>query len=284
MRAVFGLVLLIGMGLAGFAIYMVQGYFKQQNDVLAAQRAAIASVVPTVEVYAVNRVLEYGDKVNPEDVVVIQYAEPFLPEGVFRTEQELFPDGEDELRIVVRRMEPNEPVLASKVTEPGESTGLNSRLREGMRAMTIAVNVSTGVSGFLAPGDHVDVFWTGRVNNPNGATGEITQLIGASVLIIAVDQTSDNSRTGASIARTITVEVTPEQAGDLTHAQATGRLSLTLIGREDQTLSGEIEVDQASMLGIVQQEAAPEAPAERICTIQTQRGAEVVEIPIPCTN
>jgi len=52
MRAVFGLVLLVGMGLAGFAIYMVQGYFEQQNAALHAQRAAIAQAVPTVDVLA----------------------------------------------------------------------------------------------------------------------------------------------------------------------------------------------------------------------------------------
>ena len=60
MRAVFGLVLVIGMGLAGFAIYMVQGYFQEQNANLELQRAAIGLAVPTVDVYAVNRVMEHG--------------------------------------------------------------------------------------------------------------------------------------------------------------------------------------------------------------------------------
>lgn len=285
MRAVFGLVLIFGMGLAGFAIYMAQGYFQQQNNMLAQQRAAMATVVPTVDVFAVNRTLEFGDEITTDDVILIKYAEPFLPDGVFRNQEDLFPEGPDVTRIVVRQMEPNEPILASKVTEPGEDTGINARLGEGMRAMTIEVDVTTGVSGFLAPRDHVDVFWTGRVTDPNtGANQEVTQLIGASVEIIAVDQTSDARRTGASIARTITVEVTPVEAGNLTHAQATGRLSLTLVGREDETLAGTIEVDQASLLGLVAPIEIVEEEAQQICTIRTRRGAEVVEIPIPCTN
>ncbi|MEL6957980.1 MAG: Flp pilus assembly protein CpaB [Pseudomonadota bacterium] len=304
MRAVFGLVLVIGMGLAGFAIFMVQGYFQEQNAALAAQQAAIAEAVPTIDVYAVNRVMEYGEQITEDDVVVIKYAQPFLPEGVFLAGpaltgevryadangepipvHRLFTEGSDELRVVLRQMEPNEPVLLSKVTAPGEDTGINARLAPGMRAFTIEVDVASGVSGFLSPGDRVDVFWTGRVDGFDaGGSGEVTQLIGASIEIIAIDQTSDSSRTGATIARTVTVEVTPSQAGNLTHGQATGNLSLTLVGREDRTVSGAIEVDQASMLGLVAPTIAPEVQQEEICTIRTRRGAEVVEIAIPCTN
>ena len=72
MRAVFGLVLVVGLGLAGFAVYMVQGYFQQQNAALARERAVAAQQVPTVEVYAVNRVVQYGEQIKPEDVVLIR--------------------------------------------------------------------------------------------------------------------------------------------------------------------------------------------------------------------
>ena len=37
-------------------------------------------------------------------------------------------------------------------------------------------------------------------------------------------------------------------------------------------------------LGLGAIELAPEAEEEKVCTIRTRRGAEVVEIPIPCTN
>lgn len=285
MRAVFGLVLIVGMGLAGFAIYMVQGYFQQQNAALEAQYAAIQQAVPTVDVLAVNRVMEHGEQITAEDIVMIKYAEPFLPEGVFLTEEELFSDGPEELRVVTRQMEANEPILAAKVTNPGEVAGITALLSRGMRAFAIKVDVSSGVSGFLSPGDRVDVYWTGRVEGiDNGGAGEVTKLIEAGVQLVAVDQTSESGRTGATIARTVTVQVTPDQVAALAQAQATGKLSLSLVGREDDTVAGAIEVDQASLLGI-----APEAPvaapqAEEVCTIRTRRGAEVVEIPIPCTN
>ena len=103
---------------------MAQGYFSAQSAALARERAVIAAQVPTVEVYAVNRTINYGEALTPEDVVLIKYAEPFLPEGVFLTAEELFPEGEDGQRFVLRQMDLNEPVLVSKVTEPGEDQAL----------------------------------------------------------------------------------------------------------------------------------------------------------------
>ena len=71
MRAVFGLVMIVGMGLAGFAVYMVNGFVSEtqsERDLLL-QRAA--EVVPTVAVYAVTRQMEYGETLTADDVVLI---------------------------------------------------------------------------------------------------------------------------------------------------------------------------------------------------------------------
>jgi pilus assembly protein CpaB len=285
MRAVFVLVLILGLGLAGFAVYMVQGYFQQQEAALARERAAAAQQVPTVDVYAVNRVITFGEPLTLDDVTVIRYAEPFLPEGVFTTEADLFPEGPGVVRYVTRQMEPNEPVLAVKVTEPGQDAGITTRLEPGMRAFAISVDVASGVSGFLRPGDRVDVYWTGQVDLADRSES-VTQLIDQGLQIVAIDQTSDDNMSGAFIARTVTVQVTPQQVAKLAQAQSTGELSLSLVGQMDQTVASAIEVNQRSLLGIV--DAAPVievvAEPEQVCTIRTRRGSEVVEIPIPCTN
>lgn len=282
MRAVFGLVLIVGLGLAGFAVYMVQGQFAKQSAITARQQAALAAQVPTVDVYAVNRTINYGEALTPADVVVIKYAEPFLPEGVFLTEEELFPAGNEEPRFVLRQMDVNEPVLASKVTEPGEDAGITSRLTRGMRAFTISVDVASGVSGFLRPGDKVDVYWSGQIDGPQGSRN-VTQLIEAGVALVAVDQTSDGSMNGAMIARTVTVEITPQQVATLAQAQATGSLSLSLVGSADDTVAEASEVDQDTLLGIVEASVV-EVEQAQVCTSRERRGAELIEIPIPCTN
>ncbi|NDV01788.1 Flp pilus assembly protein CpaB [Pseudoroseicyclus tamaricis] len=289
MRAVFGLVLLVGLGLAGFAVYTVKGYLEQQQYALAVERAAAAERVPTVDVYAVTRTIGYGERLTPEDVTLIPYAEPYLPEGVFRTEEELFPQGTEALRMVARQMEPNEPVLAAKVTEPGADAGITTRLTPGKRAFAISVDVASGVSGFLRPGDRVDVYWTGTAGRSVSGTGrQVTKLIETGLRLVAVDQTIDSGRSEASVARTVTVEVDPQQVAALAQAQASGKLSLALVGYSDETVAMAVEVDQRSLLGIVEEEepveVAPPPPPEEVCTIRTRRGSEVVEIPIPCPD
>jgi pilus assembly protein CpaB len=284
MRTVFGLVLVAGVGLAGTAVYMVRGHFEQQAAALARERAAAAQQVPTVEVLAVNRQIAFGEPLTKDDVAVIRYAEAFLPEGTFLTMEDLFPQGEVIVRQVVRQMEINEPVLAVKVTAPGEAAGITSSLSPGMRAFAINVDVASGVSGFLRPGDRVDVYWTGQAINSEGL--DVTQLIESGLTLVAVDQTTDDSISTASIAQTVTVEVTPQQVAKLAQAQASGTLSLSLVGQADDTIATAIEVDQRSLLGIDEEVAIVEVlpEVEQICTIRTRKGSEVVETPIACTN
>ena len=288
MKAVFGLVLVTGLGLAGSAVYMVRGYFQEQAVQLAQTRAVAAAAVPTVKVFAVTRAVGYGESLAPGDVQLIDYAQPFLPQGVFTTEEELFPDGLEELRTVLRPMEPNEPILAVKVTGPGEDAGLTSRRAEGMRAFTISVDVRSGVSGFLRPGDNVDVYWTGTVEEGGRGARRVTQLIESGLKVIGDNQTSDDTATQVGVAQTVTVEVSPQQVANLAQAQSTGGLSLSLVGHGDDTVAAAIEVDQKSLLGL---EDAPVAapvvvpaapPPPRVCSVRTRRGAEVIVTPVDC--
>lgn len=281
MRMVFGLVLVLGIAIAGFAVYLVQGYLGKTQAELQAERARRAAAVPTVQVFVVNKPLTFGAQLTPEDVQVIAWPENALPEKVFNDIALLFPEGGPKTRTVLRPMEKFEPILAVKVTEPGEDAGLTTRLARGMRAFAIKVDVASGVSGFLRPEDRVDVYWTGASDSGDG---EITRLIEGSVRIIAVDQTADSERgTGAVIARTVTVEASPQQVAKLAQAQATGRLALSLVGIGDNKTAETVEANRSALLG--PREAAVEvAPPERVCTIRTRRGGEAVEIEIPCTN
>src|SRR5690606_25447116 len=146
-------------------------------SILARERASAAEIVPTTSVIAVKRVIGYGERIRPEDVEFIHYVEAQLPDGVFLTQEELFPQGPEQLRMALRQMEPREPILAVKVTGPGEDAGITTRLAPGVRAFAIAVDASSGVSGFLRPGDRVDVYWTGRVGAGDDSGQEVTKLI-----------------------------------------------------------------------------------------------------------
>ncbi len=283
MRLVFGLVLILGLGLAGFAVYMARDFIGAQNAQLAAERAARAKIVPTVPVFVVNEQMRYGHQITEENIHIVHWPETAIPEGTFLSIEELFPEGAPRFRSVLRTMEKDEAVLAVKVTAPGADAGVSSRLAKGMRAFAIKVDVASGVSGFLRPGDRVDIYWTGQaaINGQEERAQAITTLIEAGVTIIAIDQTADTDRSSPTIARTVTVESSPQQVAALAQAQSTGKLSLSLVGAEDDTVSRAVEIDQNQLLGITIQQRQVQQAAQ-VCTIKTRRGAEIVETPVAC--
>lgn len=285
MRMVFGLVLLLGLTLAGGAVFLVQDYVGKAQAELVRERAIREKVGPLVEVFAVNKPLEYGAALTKDDVTKVLMPQRSLPENFFTDEAVLFPGTYDKPRFVTRSMEAMEPVLAVKVTEPGEDVGLTARLDRGMRAFAIKVDAASGVSGFVQPGDLVDVYWTGATD---ATGGEITRLIETTVKVVAIDQLARGERSfEAQVARTVTVATTPQQVARLAQAQATGRLALSLVGSGDVGTAEVVEVNSDSLLGIVHApviEQTVEVEAPQVCTIRTRRGGELVETPIACTN
>ena len=290
MRLVFGLVLVLGIGLAGFAVYMAQDYIAQtqaERDRLAAEQRNAPRLV---DVVVVKKALKYGERFTRADLEVIKVQDGKTPKGIFnavvapqdgnKAINPVFWEGETRPRSTLRSYEPYEPILGAKITEPGVDAGITANLSPGMRAFTINVDVSTGVSGFLRPGDRVDIYWSGQINGQDTA-----KLIDEAVRLIAINQSADADRSEETmIARTVTIEGSPQQVAALALAQQTGRLTLSLVGTNDTATVGALEIDRNSLLGIQQEVAAPEAPKEKVCTIRTNKGGEVVETVIPCTN
>ncbi|MBO9465229.1 Flp pilus assembly protein CpaB [Tropicibacter sp. R15_0] len=286
MRLVFGLVLIAGLGLAGFAVYMAQNYIGAYENALQQERAKVTAAVPTQQIYVTTRAIAFGEQILPEDIQLAPWPKEILPEGYFDEANPTSVVGEDP-RVALRPMEKFEAVLAVKVSEPGGDAGLTSRLEKGQRAFAIKVDVASGVSGFLRPGDRVDVYWTGRIpgNDPHLPKGDVTKLIETGMRLIAIDQMSETETTATTIAQTVTVAASPQQVAALAQAQKTGQLSLSLMASNDDTVADAIEVDQLSLLGLEQPEAE-EAPkrALQTCTRIERRGNVRTEIPIPCSN
>ena len=117
MRATFGVVLLLGLALAGYAVYAAQKEFTKYQVALQRQQEAI---VPVQEVYVARRALRYGDRLRPSDVKAIAWPASSLPSGIFTSREQIFPPESTELRTVLRDMEADEPLLIVKLTAPGE--------------------------------------------------------------------------------------------------------------------------------------------------------------------
>jgi pilus assembly protein CpaB len=288
MRMMFGLVLVVGLTLAGIAVYMVNGYFSQTQEALKQERELREKTGPLVQVYVMKEPVGYGEAILPEDVATVYWQENSLPEGVFRMEgpeevSVLFPKGDEIPRYAVRGMVAFEPLLASRVTEPGEAAGLVGKLGPGLGAFTIRVDAASALTG-LQPEDKVDVYWTGT---PPNADGDVTRLIEAAVQIIAVDEEQMmEGQEGLPRINAVTVAGNRDQVARLAQAQATGRLALSVVRQNAANAEGLVEVTGNSLLGILpqQEEEIVQAPAEKVCTIRTRKAGDTVEVPIPCTN
>jgi pilus assembly protein CpaB len=123
-----------------------------------------------------------------------------------------------------------EPVTEARVAKPGDRGFLAAVLRSGMRAVAVAVNPATGVSGFVLPGDRVDVLltYTMPAKGQNQRVITATETSVEDVRVIAVDQSTNDQSTGAVLAKTVTLEATPKQAEMLNLMAQMGRVSLSL--------------------------------------------------------
>jgi pilus assembly protein CpaB len=284
MRAVFALVLLVGMALAGMAVYMIQGYMTDLEAALQNEQAFNAKAGKLVEVYVFAKAKKYGDALAEEDVQLIYWPEKALPESIYRDKAALFPENADGPRYIMRSTEAFEPVLASRVTEPGELASLTSKLEKGKRAFAIRVGVDSGIANFVKPDDYIDILWTGGVA---GVEGGMTRQIESAVLVIAVDSAINEGQVSSgTVAQTVTVAATPEQVARLAQAQSTGQLTLSLARDATETVEGTVETDTNSMLGIVEEVKAPEVVVQekKVCYAKQRSGGVLVDtdVEIPC--
>jgi pilus assembly protein CpaB len=124
-----------------------------------------------------------------------------------------------------------EPITKGRVIAPGDRGFMAAVLRPDMRAVSIKVRPETSVAGFIKPGDHVDLLLLHSVVPPNAETRakrRIAETVLNDLRIIAIDQRPDDQDGSASIAKTITFEVTKKQAEIVTVANSLGTLSVVL--------------------------------------------------------
>jgi pilus assembly protein CpaB len=126
-----------------------------------------------------------------------------------------------------------EPIIKTKIVVPGDRGFLAAVLQPGMRAVSVPVDATTDVSGFVFAGDRVDILITLPVPQ-DGATGnsgyqhKAAETVLRDVRVIAIDQHLDNKDGQAVVARNVTFEVTPKQSEIIAVASEIGKLSLSL--------------------------------------------------------
>src|SRR5437868_14652391 len=208
------IVLLVAIVMGGIAAFMARSWLARQTVVQAPQGST------TIVVAAAP--LGFGTVLNRDQFVEIPGQGPPI-RAAYTTKDELLKEGR---RVVLTPLERNEPIFRPKVTGSGGRASLSSLLEEGKRAVTIRVDDVRGVAGFVLPGDFVDVVLIGE--DPAVKREGYSDILLQHVKVLAIDQLASERQEQPTVAKAVTVEVTPEQAQKILLASNVGKLSLIL--------------------------------------------------------
>src|SRR5438128_2732198 len=183
-----------------------------------------SSASTMAKVVTAKTLLNYGDRIAPANLQVVDYPIQSVPAAAFSKIEDIAAPGEE--RVALRTIVPGEPVLASRISGKGGRATLSTMIDKGMRAITIAVNDVKGVAGLIQVADRVDVLLT---RNDHSQTDVLLQ----NVKVLGIDQqaTDDDKKDKKDkpvVAKAVTLEVSTEDAQKLTLGSSIGSLSLAL--------------------------------------------------------
>jgi pilus assembly protein CpaB len=123
-----------------------------------------------------------------------------------------------------------EPISRGTIVKPGDREFLQVVLAPRARAIAIPVTTGGASTGLLSPGDRVDVILTQTFKNDALlAHRSVGEAVVANLRVLAIDPLDAKpSAPGNGFGRTVTLEVTPEQAEEVNVASELGKLSLIL--------------------------------------------------------
>jgi pilus assembly protein CpaB len=207
-----------------------------------AQQAVAAQVPLGPKVLVAKKALPVGTIIDAESLAYQPWPKELM-QSVYYVDGS--PDGDPKklLGTVVRYpITAGQPITRGVLVGPEDRGFLAAALSPGMRAVTVPVNVATGVAGFVFPGDHVDLVLTQNVSGGgDGAPLKVSETIVRNVRVLATDQRfTDKDADGKTKVQTfsnVTFEVTPRLAEKLAVAQSLGTLSLSLRSLADDTSS-----------------------------------------------
>ena len=129
--------------------------------------------------------------------------------------------------VARRAFAKGEPMLKNQMVRSTEGGFMAAVLDGGKRAVSIAVDSTTGNAGFIFPGDRVDLILTHAIGRQS-VQSRASETFIEDVRVLAVDQRLDNPENKAVLAKTVTLEVTPKQAEEINLAKDLGKISLSL--------------------------------------------------------
>jgi len=224
MRARTLILFFVALTLAGGTALLVRSYLAQKNGE-AEQQALARPAAPQKFVLVAHGAILRGQILKPQDLSWQVWPEGGIDKNYIQSGART---AESFAGWVARDpFAAGEPISDTKIVSPGSRGFLAAVLRPGMRAISVPVSVTSGISGFVFPGDQVDILITHRTGHGEGQH-EAAETVLQDVRVIGIDQKLDSKNGEALVAHTATFEVTPKQSEMIAVATEIGKLSLTL--------------------------------------------------------
>ena len=186
----------------------------------------------TTEIVAATKTIHAGDEISASDLAFVSVPNSTVADGAITKK-----DIDDSSKTPVGRVATQYIAKGSQLTNASTAgkdnpESLAAAIGDGMEAVTISVDAQSGMGGMLRVNDRV------KVIQPNDGSlgGDGFTVIADSVRIAALDGNFSSGSGSSDGYSTVTLEVTPEQAGKIRTA---GGLTLTLPSSADTTESGE---------------------------------------------
>ncbi len=217
------------------------------------------ATAPVRQILTTNMALPAGTLLRGEDITwhaasVTEGDQIVRPSGpAVDAKPELVQEAEAALygAVVRRPLGAGDPIRRGDIVRPGERDFLKLVLRPGARAISFPVTTGGASTGMLSPGDRVDVILTQNFKHDTGALAanipltrkSLSETVVQNLRVLAIDavETKPQAGNNSGFGRTVTLEVTPDQAELINVSTELGKLSLTLRGTLVAASSADVE-------------------------------------------
>jgi pilus assembly protein CpaB len=208
------------------------------------QQQPVIQEVKTERVYVARKSIPVGTVIDASMIDTQPWPQHLLLSQFIVVGDDALVEG----RVARSAFQSREPFIKDKLANPNDPSLIAAALDEGMRLVTISVDAVSGLSGFVAPGDRVDVLLTREIEKESGgesadrsyravAREKLTQTLASNIKVLAVDQRAGAEGSGRiSIPSTVSLEVSPEEAHRVALGAEAGVLSLLLRGLDGSSV------------------------------------------------
>jgi pilus assembly protein CpaB len=274
------LLLFLALGVSGATVLVARAVMAPR----VVAEAVAPTAAPATRVLVAQGDLSAGQFVRPENLRWEPWPAGDVPKAYVV-------DGKGQIddyvgSVVRSSMTDGEPVTDGRIVRPGDRGFLAAVLTPGDRAVSVPVTVSSGIAGFVFPGDRVDILLTMsfHTKDANEEHRHAAETLLTNIRVLAMDQRSDDQNKEVAVAKTATLEVTPQQAETVAVAIDMGNLSLSLRslghGNDDrpaQSLTWDIQATHITP----PPDAAIAKPAPQAIKVILVRGTDAKEFDFP---